>query len=511
PAGSGLYSGYHWGENYFAVEPMDNSSFCKCDLCQAWLDPKEEGPQDVYSSGRHSDYFFNFVNEVAKEVRKTHPDKRVVTLAYMTHAYPPKKLRLEPNVVVMYCFASNRLVYDKKEYANDLNALREWVKQYSDRPMYLWLYYTFPVEVANNGQWFCFPGYFAHKIEEQMKLFRKYKMGGMFHCGYGQEVEAYVSYRLMDDPTLKVDALLDEYFRRYYGGAAGPMKKLYLAIEKTYCDPKSYPPGYHGHESKLIAWNSLGTEGRMAQFGKLMAQARSLAVTEEEKERMKLFDMATWSYMVAGQQQHLAHKNAPIPSVQVPRVGEAQGDPAKVDWKKSVALGGSWYDRGQDQPADRRLSGRIAHDGRFLYMELTDPCDTAKLSASPTVFCYDDWEIFVAAQRAEPYRQYAVGPTGLTIALSHGEVNFRRNVEMPGYPLKVVPDTSAADRWISRLAFPLADLVKGGVRTGGRFYMNILRVSGPEIAKKGGIGIDTWISYCSVHDVDRLGEVQLLE
>jgi hypothetical protein len=507
PPGPGLYPGYHWGEDYFAVEPMDNASFCKCDECQKWTSPPP-GPRQAYSTGDHSDYFFQFVNEVAKEVRKTHPAKWVVTLAYMTHARLPERLRLEPNVAVQYCFASNRLCYARREYENDVANLRAWAKA-KDRPLYLWLYYTFPVEVANNGRWHCFPGYFAHTIEEQFRLFRKLGIRGMFHCGYGQEVEAYLTYKLMDDPKLKVDALLDEYYGRYYGAAAEPMKRFYHTVEEAYSDPGNYPPDYNGHQTKQIAWERLGTAERMAALEKLVDEARGLARTDLERQRLDLFEKATWSYMLEGRKQYRIQQAAPIPSVKAPRVPDAGGDPRQVAWDRAEALGGSWFDRGQDVPAARRLSGRIAHDGRFLYLELTDPCDTGKLFASPTVFAYDDWEVFVASQRVKPYRQYAVGPTGLSVFLAYGEKDAPANGKLPTDPIKPVSDTSAPDRWVTRIAFPLDTLLPDPVKPGGTFYMNVIRVSSPAVSGKGGFGIDSWVSFCSVHETVRLAEIRL--
>jgi len=190
-------------------------------------------------------------------------------------------------------------------------------------------------------------------------------------------------------------------------------------------------------------------------------------------------------------------------------VPDAAGDVDKVDWAKTVPLDEHWYDRGGATLSARRFTGRIAHDGTYLYLALSDPCETAKLTASAMVFPCDDWEIFAAAQRAMPYRQYAIGPTGLLTALSHGEVNFRTNVPLENHGIKAHSDTSAPDRWTVRMALPLASIVPGGVAPGGKLYLNILRVSSPAISGQGGLGLDTWVSYCTVHEVDRLAEIAL--
>ena len=495
-----------WGENFFCVEPMDNASFCKCERCQRLIG-RPDGPRAGYSTGEHSDYFFRFVNEVAKEVGKTHPQRHIVTLAYMTHAYPPS-FRLEPNVAVQYCFASNRAPYARQEYENDLKALNAWAQQAKERPLYLWLYYTFPVEVANNGKFHCFPGFFAPTINEQMKLFHRKGFQGMFHCGFGQDVEAYVTYKLQDDPDQDFSVLLNDYFTRYYGGAAGPMKRLYLAMAETYCSPENWPER-PGHESVQIAWGRLGTPERLAQFATLLQQAKDAATTEMERRRVALFEMGTWDYMKAGSQRFQARMSSPIPALKASRVPEANGDPVAVEWSKSAALQGAWNERGQDKPSARKLAGRAAHDGQFLYLELTDACDPGKLVTSPQVCPFDDWEIFVAGQRALPYRQFMTSPSGTVLALSHGEVNWRMNVPLAEHGVKSVSDTSAPGKWSTRLAIPLASLTKEGVQAGGKFYLNVVRVTSPQIAGTGGLGIDTWVSFCTVHDVDRLAEVTL--
>ncbi|MBI4028715.1 MAG: DUF4838 domain-containing protein [Verrucomicrobia bacterium] len=488
----------------FPIETMDNDSYCKCDRCRRWLTRKlGDGPH--YSKGIHSEYFFQFVNAVAREARRTHPDRQVVTLAYMTHAYPPESFKLEPNVAVQFCFAWNRVPYHE-EYAHEIQLLRQWAKQ--NTPLYLWLYYAFPVEIANNGKFHCFPGFFAHKIGEQFKLFHQLGVRGMFHCGYGQEVEAYVTYKLMDDPTLDVDALLDEYFTRLYGPAGEPLRKMYLFIEQAYCNPANYAKDDR-HQTMQIAWGKLGTPERLAQLGEWMDKARTLAETEIQKKRVALFEQSVWSYLVAGRKHFEQRTGAPIPEALVARVESADGDPARIDWNNATPLGAGWHVNGQYRQSSRKLSARLAHDGEFLYLELTDPVAPAKLQSSATVFPYDTWEIFVAAQRAQPYRQFAIGPAGQAVCLSYGEVNWQQGTPMKGLGLKVVSDTAANDRWIARVAIPLENVVPGGIEAGGKFFLNIARVTSPQLAGSGAMSIDIWVPFTTVHEVDRLAEITL--
>jgi hypothetical protein len=89
--------------DYFALVPDDNSNFCQCDRCKALLASGKGMGTGQFSSGTVSNYFFSFVNAVAREVRKTHPDKYIATLAYWNYAYPPRGFEMEPNVSVAPC------------------------------------------------------------------------------------------------------------------------------------------------------------------------------------------------------------------------------------------------------------------------------------------------------------------------------------------------------------------------------------------------------------------------
>ena len=477
--------------NWFPVEPMDNRSYCKCDQCRPWIH-SAAGKSRFYSTGTSSDYLFNFVNEVAKELRRTHPDKSVVTLAYAGHAELPTKVKLDPSVAVHFCFATNRGAVGSDSYRHELELVKAWANDGTKRPLYLWLYYTFPVERARNANLNCWPGFFAHAVGEQMKLFAESGYKGMFHCGYGQEVEAYVTFKLMDDASLDVDAVLAEYFAGLYGAAAGPMRKLYLEIERGHCEGA---PTY--------------TAERIEELGALLKKAREMARSDRDRKNVELFELSTWSYMVEGMRQRDEIAATAIPTLKVSRVPAAGGDVSKVAWDKAVKLPGTWYMNNSNKPAKHKLSGRIAHDGASLYLELVDECETAKLTNSAMVFPYDDWEVFVAKQRQLPYRQYSSNPKGLTVSLSHGEVNFRRNVPIEDAPFTVVSDTSAAAKWVTRMVWPMDQIVPGGVVPGGKLYLNVIRVWNLPMRTPDGSGIDAWAPFTKVHHVARLPELVL--
>ncbi|MDD5704789.1 MAG: DUF4838 domain-containing protein, partial [Kiritimatiellae bacterium] len=500
--------------NPFPVEPMDSSDFCRCANCQALIEKsKDYGAGNFYSRGIHSDYFFNFVNEVQLELAKTHPDKPVATLAYMTHAWPPRTVKLDPRVIVHFCFADSGLAGGAAEYDNEWRLLHEWGAEAkkSGRALYLWHYlgHVQRYTASRSSDYYCFPDFQAHTIAEQMKAFKELGYRGTFWCGTYLEPDAYVAFRMMDDAAPDADALLDEYFDGLYGAAAAPLKKMYLEMETLYRDVARKPQPKPRMANNDEAWGQLGTTERMAAWGKLMEQAKGLARTEREQRNVAIFDLGFWQYMLQGRAKFEKRATLPQVSLRAPRVPAAGGDAAKVDWSKAATMGGGWFVTGSDTPAARQLSGRLANDGKYLYLELTDPCDTKRLENAPKIFPYDDWEIFLAGKRAMPYRQLAVGPTGRIQLLLNGEVNWQMYKTSDEHGIRAVADTSAPDKWVTRLAFPFQDLTADGVKPGGTVYLNVIRVSSVSVSGASHPTVEAWISNSNVHELDRLAEVTL--
>jgi hypothetical protein len=86
----------HFKMDVVSVMPPDGySAICQCERCQGKDSPERD------QRGLASDYIWDFVNRVAKEVSKTHPGKKVLNCAYGIYTLPPLKIeKLEPNVVV---------------------------------------------------------------------------------------------------------------------------------------------------------------------------------------------------------------------------------------------------------------------------------------------------------------------------------------------------------------------------------------------------------------------------
>jgi hypothetical protein len=283
---------------------MDNDQQCKCTNCQALLDTANRSKQ--FSTGKASGLFWTFANAVAREVRLSHPDKFVGTIAYYDYAFPPR-FEVEPNILVGPCLHTRNWWSPSMEL-NDLAFYQGWLRKAPGRLHCVWLYQCFPDETAEVNRFKPFPGFHAHTLSRQFQMFGRDQVRGIFLCGVASYIDGYLTFRCLDDPFFEVDRALDEFFTRYYGPAAAPMKQLYLEIERTYMTPAHYPAtvqrdDIHFHQTEEMAWKYLGTPDRMAAWAKLVAHARAAANTPDQQQRVAIFEKSIWGDMLAGRQQ----------------------------------------------------------------------------------------------------------------------------------------------------------------------------------------------------------------
>lgn len=82
--------------NYFSVEPSDGANYCTCNNCS--------------KLGTISNQVFYLANQIAKEIKKTHPDKQLGLYAYYTHSARPN-FKLEDNIKVLIAPQGFQTIY----------------------------------------------------------------------------------------------------------------------------------------------------------------------------------------------------------------------------------------------------------------------------------------------------------------------------------------------------------------------------------------------------------------
>ncbi len=291
--------------DYFPVVPTDSGLYCRCDTCQEVL-MNDLGRaafvrgQPLWSSGLASNYWFAFVNKVAKIVKAACPGKYIATLAYEQYYWTPD-FPLEENVSVAVCFTASRIGMCREYSGNETEWFKKWVA-YRDAkkcgPLFLWEYYTFPEELFIPSNRPCFPGFMATHTGKRMQDFAADGVQGIFFCGIGEQLDFYVIRRAMNNVDFDTGAIVDEFFENYFGRAAGPMREFYDTIEDRFFNPALYQAHHiEGQQTQKIAWEILAVPEVMARLQSSIEAAQAAADTPKTKERVAIWKKSVYDYM----------------------------------------------------------------------------------------------------------------------------------------------------------------------------------------------------------------------
>ena len=222
----------HYDLPIVSVMPHDGFVHCQCDECRDQI-TLDRGP-----SGRSSDYVWNFVVRVANELAKTHPDKKIFCGAYSSYRLPPLMIdKLPDNVLVQITNGRPIRALDDETHKATADLRRSW-RAKTDHPLSVTLNYT---PFTNLGGYR--PQYWPHVIARGIQACRdevwrediwlSFDKGGL-HAPGMSHLNPYIISRFWWDADADVDALLEEYYRLFYGPAAAEMGAFIEFCELEY-------------------------------------------------------------------------------------------------------------------------------------------------------------------------------------------------------------------------------------------------------------------------------------
>jgi len=219
-----------------SLMPVDGfTSICKCELCAGKSQPERGWP------GQFSDYVWDYCNKVAKEVYKTHPDRKVVGMAYTTYMLPPTNIdKLSPNLMVT--IAQHRCGYTQdaaqRTFIQDLR--QSWLEKLPAAGKNLYQYDYYRYAVPGKAAEFT-PAFFPRAIAWDLRQLKGMSLGDYIeiHTKDAKVItglNVYVTGRCWWDADLDVDALLEEYYTLFYGPARDEMKAFIEYSESNWMD-----------------------------------------------------------------------------------------------------------------------------------------------------------------------------------------------------------------------------------------------------------------------------------
>ena len=159
------YFEQHPGQDSFSLGMDDIYHMCDDPLCKAM-----DAHEDDYKRHRFSTRFYKFVNIIAKEIKKSHPDKFIGTLIYSIALQLPEGVpRMEDNVFGYIANGSVAQWYRPGIKEEWKNLTREWRKRVKHLSRYD--YYGMGTHV---------PRVFPHAIDESIKFDKSLDLEGMY-------------------------------------------------------------------------------------------------------------------------------------------------------------------------------------------------------------------------------------------------------------------------------------------------------------------------------------------
>ncbi len=376
---------------FYPVEPGDSQKdkVCLCAACKKRVAP---GATDI------SDHKFKFIADIADEVAKKAPDAGVSTLAYIRSLYYPKNVNLPPNISVQLCLPFYSW-WHPVAYAKQHTIYKEWAKKEAKkRPLTLWTYMfnaQYDADV-HFGKYKTFPNFYPEFVIDTFKEFSADGIRGWFTEIVRNQLfmEAYLASRICYDDSMSKEQLLNDYYTKCYGKAAGHIRAFYSEIEKNSMSAKNCPSAWLKDKNTLVGpkgikhpywstglWSAdvnwkIGTPARMKKLSALLEKAEKSADTDCAKFMVsKLREI--WNSALEGHRQYyefarLKHSR----TAQMQQVADANGNAAKIDWSKLPKS--DIFTDSQFKKVKRNVFFRTAYDSKFVYFNIEENEPPAK-------------------------------------------------------------------------------------------------------------------------------------
>ncbi len=221
-----------------SVSPPDGTGYCQCDNCLTQDDPNSIEP----SSGRPSmtNRYVDFLDEVAREVAKAHPDWLLSFYCYADYTQPPTiNRKVSANLVAWIA----PIRYSRYHRIGSPNSpcqaqLEKVIDDWATAANHI-AYRTYNYNLAECLVPFSKLSVWKNDIPY---LAKKGCIGINLESLVNWEIygpHIYQSIRLAYNPDMDNDAMMDDYFMKFYGPTAGPfMKQYWLSIDQAFAQMK---------------------------------------------------------------------------------------------------------------------------------------------------------------------------------------------------------------------------------------------------------------------------------
>lgn len=230
------------GRRQISMGPRDGGGYCQCAGCRE-LDGDSWDP--LRSAPSVTDRYIWFFNRVLEELEPEYPDLHIAWYVYAAHFFPPK--HVVPNPRIIHTFAPIDIDRNRgmdNPMSPDRHIFRHIVAGWS----------AFEPAAMN------YRGYYNNLACPQLPWSQIDRLRNEIPALHALGIDAfsveiirqswassvitpYVATRMMWDMDTDVDALLDEYYTKFYGPAEEPMRAYLEDVESAFRDTPYHTGG----------------------------------------------------------------------------------------------------------------------------------------------------------------------------------------------------------------------------------------------------------------------------
>ena len=244
------------GSNIVDHGIQDNQHFCmivddgeggKVDLASLPFTTEDGVTVTPDMKNYKSTVFFNFLNHVARTIKKTNPDIRITTLSYIYTETPPA-MPIEDNIIIVFApiYADDHAPITAPSNASTKANLDGWAKLTKNVMVYNY-YFSLPSTIYSRP--------IAEKVQADLQYYASLGLLGLNPEGnVDSSIEDSDSNKAWDmntmymwemnqlfwDPYLDLDELTRKYCKLAYGEAADDMYRYYELIQEGWDSDDSY-------------------------------------------------------------------------------------------------------------------------------------------------------------------------------------------------------------------------------------------------------------------------------
>jgi hypothetical protein len=264
-----------------SLSPEDGASFDESDDTK-W----DAGVSDPVMGGPAiTDRYVKFCNIIAEKVTKKYPDVKLGFLAYVQYTQPPIREKLHPNLVpqfapINYCRAHAMTDTQICPSRPRMKAMIEGWGKVSPGGV---SYYNYMYNLAE----VTVPYPMIHQMKEELPIIyannvRYWQPEGMSNFESALP-GLYLTIRKAWNPQEDSDAILNEFFTRFYGAAEKPMRRYWTLFDDQWTKVDEHTGGGGDYARRF-------TPEFMQQARAAMHEALQAASTPTEYRRVAMHD-----------------------------------------------------------------------------------------------------------------------------------------------------------------------------------------------------------------------------